>query len=194
MKGWKTVTFGLFMIVVPPALNYLGGIDWQSLGISPAESAVIGAVIIALRAVTSTPIGKAAGFLAILPALGLAGVLAGCTGGAKQTGIDLAQDAGAGIVRNLSAADLQKLKDTCLAAAPAVVAAADPAMPKPVKDVAVYPYAFCAQLISGSAGNADQSSLTWLPKVLAMTDDAAQVAGVVLPIALKALPLVAGLL
>lgn len=81
-----------------------------------------------------------------------------------------------------------------MAAAPAVMAATDPAMPPQVKDVAVYPFAFCQQLVSGSTGNADQSTLTWLPKVLAVTQDAASIAGVVLPIALKALPLVAAAL
>ena len=58
MKGWKTVTFGLFMVVVPPALTYIGGIDWTSIGVSPAAAAVIGGIVIALRAVTSTAIGK----------------------------------------------------------------------------------------------------------------------------------------
>lgn len=58
LKGWKTVAFGLVMIVVPPALTYLGGVDWTSLGVSPAVSAGIGAAIIGLRAMTSTAIGK----------------------------------------------------------------------------------------------------------------------------------------
>ena len=36
VKGWKTVIFGLAVIVVPSALTYLGNIDWTTLGISPA--------------------------------------------------------------------------------------------------------------------------------------------------------------
>ena len=58
VKGWKTVAFGLFMVVVPPALTFLGGVDWTSIGVSPAVAAAIGVVIIGLRAMTSTPIGK----------------------------------------------------------------------------------------------------------------------------------------
>lgn len=58
LKGWKTVLFGFLVTVVPPALTYLGGVDWTKLGISPAAGAVIGAIIIGLRAVTNTSIGK----------------------------------------------------------------------------------------------------------------------------------------
>lgn len=58
VKGWKTVAFGLVMIIVPPALTYLGGVDWTSLGVSPAMAAAIGAAIIGLRAVTNTPVMK----------------------------------------------------------------------------------------------------------------------------------------
>jgi hypothetical protein len=57
LKGWRTVLFGLAVIVVPPALTYLGGIDWTSFGISPAVAGVIGVAIISLRAATSTALG-----------------------------------------------------------------------------------------------------------------------------------------
>jgi threonine aldolase len=60
IKGWKTVGFGLLMVVAPAALTYLGGIDWTSIGVSPGVAAAIGAVIIGLRAITSTSIGKSA--------------------------------------------------------------------------------------------------------------------------------------
>ncbi len=59
-KGYKTVALGLLMVVGPAALNYLGGVDWTVLGVSPAAGAIIGAAIIALRAVTNSPIGKSA--------------------------------------------------------------------------------------------------------------------------------------
>ena len=59
MKGWKTVAFGALMIVAPQLLNYFGGVDWRSLGVSPGVSAAIGAIVIGLRALTSTPIGQA---------------------------------------------------------------------------------------------------------------------------------------
>lgn len=58
VKGWKTVSFGLLMIVAPSALTYLAGVDWASIGVSPAAGGVIGAVIIGLRAVTNSAMGK----------------------------------------------------------------------------------------------------------------------------------------
>ncbi len=58
MKGWKTVAFGAFMVVVPPLLTYVGGINWTSLGVSPGVAAAIGLIVIGLRAATTTPVGK----------------------------------------------------------------------------------------------------------------------------------------
>jgi hypothetical protein len=60
MKGFKTVAFGLALVVIPPAVTYLGGVDWTSLGISPTASAAIGLVVIGLRAITNTAIGAKA--------------------------------------------------------------------------------------------------------------------------------------
>ena len=57
MKGFKTVAFGLALVVIPPAVTYLAGVDWTTLGLSPGVSATIGLVIIGLRAVTNTAIG-----------------------------------------------------------------------------------------------------------------------------------------
>ncbi len=57
MKGFKTILFGLALVVIPPAVTYLGGVDWTTLGLSPAVSAGIGLAVIALRAVTTTPVG-----------------------------------------------------------------------------------------------------------------------------------------
>lgn len=58
LTGWKTVLFGLAVAVGPGALDYLGGVNWTSIGISPGVAGILGAVIVGLRAVTSTPIGK----------------------------------------------------------------------------------------------------------------------------------------
>lgn len=55
MTGWKTFAFGAAMVVVPPLLNFIGAFDFSKLGLSPGTSAAIGAIIIGLRAVTSTP-------------------------------------------------------------------------------------------------------------------------------------------
>lgn len=57
MKGWKTVLFGAFMAVAPVLLNYLAGVHWTDY-VSPEWAGVIvGIIVIALRAVTNTPIG-----------------------------------------------------------------------------------------------------------------------------------------
>jgi hypothetical protein len=58
MKGWRTVIFGALMVVGPPMLTYVAGVDWKALGVSPTVSAAIGAIVIALRAMTTTPIGN----------------------------------------------------------------------------------------------------------------------------------------
>lgn len=58
-KGWKTVIFGAGVALAPAFLTYIAGIDWTTLGVHPATAAIIGAAIIALRAVTTSAIGKA---------------------------------------------------------------------------------------------------------------------------------------
>lgn len=114
--------------------------------------------------------------------------LAACQGGARQTGIDLAQDAAAGLQRNISAADLQLLRDNCTLAAPAVLAATDPAAPTTVKTVGVYPQAFCQEILAGKTpATANANSVPWLTKTLTVLKGAAQVAGYVLPFVLPLL-------
>lgn len=58
MKGWRTIIFGAGVAVVPAALQYLAGIDWTTTGLSPEAGSAIGAIIVMLRAVTNSPIGK----------------------------------------------------------------------------------------------------------------------------------------
>lgn len=58
MKGWWTVAFGAAVAVGPAALEYLGEIDWTTLGISPGAGGAIGSIIVVLRAMTNTPVGK----------------------------------------------------------------------------------------------------------------------------------------
>lgn len=111
-------------------------------------------------------------------------VLAACS---QQSGIDLTQDTAVGIQRNLSAGDIQKLKDTCTASAQLLTTATSATAPAAVKDTAIYPYTFCYQLLTNQQNNADQSSLTWLPQVLQVVQTAAQVAGYVLPMILPLL-------
>lgn len=59
MKGWRTIAYGLALVVVPPAITYLAGVDWSQY-VPPNVAVVISGVItIALRMVTTTTIGKA---------------------------------------------------------------------------------------------------------------------------------------
>lgn len=55
----KTVWTGILMGLVPILLQYLAGIDWTQ--VLPAEYAGVaaGAIMIALRFVTATPLGRA---------------------------------------------------------------------------------------------------------------------------------------
>ena len=113
--------------------------------------------------------------------------LAGCQGGAQQTGIDITQDVGAGIVRNISPAETAAIQAQCKAAAPALISATAATAPKPLKAVAVYPFAFCQQILSGKTVDPTQQSNQWLDNVLKMTATAAQIAGYVLPAVLPLL-------
>lgn len=57
LKGWKTVLFGALVAVGPVALDYVGAINWTSLGVSPTAGMIIGAGIIGLRTITTSAIG-----------------------------------------------------------------------------------------------------------------------------------------
>lgn len=69
--GWKTIAFGLLLAVGVPALDYLGAVNWTALGLDPKWSAVIGVVIMGLRAMTSTPVGRRKLAIGLLLAGGL---------------------------------------------------------------------------------------------------------------------------
>lgn len=57
LSGFKTFAVGLGLAVVPQVVSYLSNFDFvKELGLSPNASSVIGVAMIALRAVTSTPI------------------------------------------------------------------------------------------------------------------------------------------
>jgi hypothetical protein len=59
MKGFRTVMIGAALIVLPPLVEYFGGVSWESIGVSPSLGAFIGALFIGLRAVTDSPVFKA---------------------------------------------------------------------------------------------------------------------------------------
>jgi hypothetical protein len=57
--GFKTFAVGLALAALPQAINYVSGFDFvHTFGLSPNAGTVIGLVIIALRAATTSPIFK----------------------------------------------------------------------------------------------------------------------------------------
>lgn len=58
MKGYRTIIIGLAMVILPPALTYLAGVDWEAI-VGPNTAFVIsGAITVAMRVFTTTPLGK----------------------------------------------------------------------------------------------------------------------------------------
>ena len=127
----------------------------------------------------------------IIFAAALALPLAACAGGAANTGVAVAT-AGANLASiSLSPTDLAAMQSACQSAAPALSVATSSVVPAKLSAVAVYPASFCQQLNSGIPATANSNSPKWLAGVLAATQDAANIASVALPVALKLLPLVA---
>lgn len=60
MKGYRTLAVGLALAILPAALDYLGAVDWSALIGPTGAFFVSGLVAIAMRAVTTTPVGKPA--------------------------------------------------------------------------------------------------------------------------------------
>lgn len=59
MKGFKTFAYGFAVAVLPAAMQYIGGVDpVATFGVSPSTGAMIGAGIMALRAVTNSAVFK----------------------------------------------------------------------------------------------------------------------------------------
>lgn len=87
MKGWKTLAFGLLLAIGVPALDYLGGVDFAALGLDPKWAALIGAVVMGLRAMTTSAIGRKMAIAALV--LGGALSLSACGGATKTAGCAL---------------------------------------------------------------------------------------------------------
>lgn len=61
MKGWRTIAVGLAVAIAPAALQYLGGIHWESY-VSPSIATLIaGALTVGMRVITTTPVGSSGG-------------------------------------------------------------------------------------------------------------------------------------
>ena len=57
MKGYRTILMGALMVIAPPLLNYLAGIKWSDFVSADTAFMISGVIAIALRVVTTTPIG-----------------------------------------------------------------------------------------------------------------------------------------
>jgi hypothetical protein len=71
MKGYKTIAAGLAMVILPPALQYLAGIDWSQLVGAKYSLVLSGLIMIGLRLVTTTPVGTKSAPPAAVILLGL---------------------------------------------------------------------------------------------------------------------------
>ena len=121
--------------------------------------------------------------IAVVALLGLAA----CQGGAKQTGIDLAQDAAAALSRNSSVAEDQAIAARCVSFRPAFAAGVKSSN-KQLSSVASFGRAFCADFANGKIiVDPQQQSVAWLDGVLKGTEEAAQLAGIILPVVLPLL-------
>ena len=57
LAGFKTFSVGLGLAIVPQALSFVSNFDFvNTFGLSPNAASVLGVAMVALRAVTSTPI------------------------------------------------------------------------------------------------------------------------------------------
>ena len=57
MKGFRTIAVGTLVAVLPNALTYLAGIDWTQHVDANVALAISGVLTIALRCLTTTPVG-----------------------------------------------------------------------------------------------------------------------------------------
>lgn len=58
LKGYRTVIFATVVAAGPALLDYFKEIPWTTLGIAPVTALCLGAAVIALRALTTGPIGS----------------------------------------------------------------------------------------------------------------------------------------
>lgn len=78
MKGFRTVAIGAAMAVAPALLNYLAGVHWTDYVTPEWAGFIAGAIMIAMRAVTDTPMGSNKTILKIVVvALGVSLLLPG---------------------------------------------------------------------------------------------------------------------
>src|SRR5579864_9151006 len=59
MKGFRTILFGAVVATAPVLLDYLANVRWTDYVSGEAAAMITGIIVIALRVVTTTPVGKA---------------------------------------------------------------------------------------------------------------------------------------
>lgn len=89
----------------------------------------------------------------------------------------------------LPPAQVERIASTCRSAQPALAVAAAPGMPAQLRNTAVYPAAYCDQLLASGQlpPTTDANTPSWLPTVLTATQVAAAAAKVALPLIIGAL-------
>ena len=119
-----------------------------------------------------------------LAVLIMAGVLFGCATGSSPT--STAANAVIASSAVLTAAQLAAVEATCVAAAPGLAAATAPSAPASVSGVAIYPAGYCKALLAAAPGMVPATTTSgtpaWLTTTLTIAEDAAKVAGVVIPL------------
>ena len=76
---------------------------------------------------------------------------------------------------------VQRLRQVCMAAQPWLELATSPLAPVQVRAIAIFPSAFCAQLLSGAMPSPEPGSMVWLQDSLGRVQAAADEAGFPLP-------------
>lgn len=107
-------------------------------------------------------------------------LLAGCSS-SSTTGTGLATTAAKVSTAVLPKDTLAFLEGVCDASAAALNVAAGSSMPEKVRDTAVYPKAYCEQLLAGTVpSTTDKNTPGWLTSTIAALRTAATIAGIFL--------------
>lgn len=101
------------------------------------------------------------------------------------SGCDKLQFAGFATKAVLPAEQLAKVQRACQLVGPALDVAAAANMPAQVRETAVYPKAYCDQLLAGMVpATTDANTPAWLDRTITILGIAAKAAGIILPLVL----------
>lgn len=57
MQGYRTISVGLAMALLPTALQYLAGVSWEAVVPPQYVPVISGVIMIAMRFITTSPVG-----------------------------------------------------------------------------------------------------------------------------------------